>query len=325
MLVTEEFHKIALAKHRQRIKEAKALIDHKPPVLHVGNFSRFSKMKGDVTTFVERNKANAELLVHLNEIFRTRGVTDAFRTTETALAASNLPVRLREKHKIEMENMEMGKRILCTQGELDTWQNESKLRKSNERKPAKFVVPHGILKKYSQLKLPQDHEKLKVFLRPKVWFELEVKNIRPLGRIVVQLYTEAAPGVVLEFIKLCSSAEHKQRLSFVRLFPSLWLEGNLKLADRTLIAKSLEYDKRAMDHGKFAGVLSFSLAHLKHHKKGLFYFAISFKPLGVLNGRRIGFGRVVEGLKALNSIEVYGSKNGKLTKEIVVSKCGVVK
>ncbi|XP_005179855.2 uncharacterized protein LOC101899344 [Musca domestica] len=322
MLITEEFHKIALEKHRRRLREAKAIVDHKPPILHVGNFSRFSKLKDDVMTFVERNKTNAELLVHLNEIFRTRGATDSFRTTETALAASNLPIRLRELHKIEMENMEMGKRILCTQGELDTWQDPTKLRKPKKRRPAKFLVPHGILKKYSQLKLPEDHKKLKLVLRPMVWLELEVKNIRPLGRIAVQLYTEAAPGVVLEFIKLCRE-EKNQKLEFVRLFPSLWLEGTLRLSDKSLVSKPLEYDKRALDHGKYAGILSLSLDHLKYHKKGLFYFAISFKPLGVLNGKRVGFGRVVEGLKSLKSIEVYGTKNGKLTKEIVVSKCVV--
>ncbi|XP_061395593.1 peptidyl-prolyl cis-trans isomerase-like [Musca vetustissima] len=327
MPITEEFHKLAHAKHRKRVAEAKAIVDHKSPILHVGNFSRFSKLKDDVMTFVERNKANAELLVRMNEIFRTRGVTDSFRVKETALAATNLPIRLKELHKIEMENMKMGKRILCTTKELDTWQDAAKLRKSKTAKShhGKFLVPYGILKKYSQLKLPQDHKELKVVLRPKVWFDLEVKNIRPLGRIVLQLYTEAAPGVVLEFIKLCSSGVDNQRLSFVRLFPSLWLEGNLRLPDKTLISRPLEYDKRAMDHGKYAGILSFSLDHLKYHKRGLFYFSISFKPLVVLNGRRIGFGRVVEGLKAMKSIDVYGTKNGKLTKEIVVSQCGIVK
>uniref|UniRef100_A0A1I8NXG0 PPIase cyclophilin-type domain-containing protein n=1 Tax=Stomoxys calcitrans TaxID=35570 RepID=A0A1I8NXG0_STOCA len=237
------------------------IIDTKAPLLHAGNFSGFSKMKDDIQTFRERHKTNAQLLVRMNEIFRLKGVTDCFRTKETAATPSSIPRRIKEMEKIESTNM-----ILVS-----------------------------------------------------------IKEVCPVGRLVIHLHTEAAPAVVLELMRLCGN-HHNNSLSFVKIFPSLWLEAQLQLGDKTMLCRTLEYDKRALDHGNYAGVLSFSLDHLnllEEDKETSLMFAISFRPLGLLNGRRVGFGHVIEGLDILNFIQAYGTKNGKPTKEFVVSKCGV--
>ncbi|XP_059216680.1 uncharacterized protein LOC106095074 [Stomoxys calcitrans] len=328
MLTAKELQRHAHAQHRKRVQEAKTIIDTKAPLLHAGNFSGFSKMKDDIQTFRERHKTNAQLLVRMNEIFRLKGVTDCFRTKETAATPSSIPRRIKEMEKIESTNMILGKRILCVKPELDTWQKIKKPLKARQEKPnhqPKFLIPWDILKKYSSLNVSKYGPRLDILMRPKIWLEVSIKEVCPVGRLVIHLHTEAAPAVVLELMRLCGN-HHNNSLSFVKIFPSLWLEAQLQLGDKTMLCRTLEYDKRALDHGNYAGVLSFSLDHLnllEEDKETSLMFAISFRPLGLLNGRRVGFGHVIEGLDILNFIQAYGTKNGKPTKEFVVSKCGV--
>lgn len=53
-------------------------------------------------------------------------------------------------------------------------------------------------------------------------------------------------------------------------------------------------------------------------------FAISFRPLELLKGKRPAFGRVVKGLKLLETIKSYGTKNGKPKQKILITRCGLI-
>ncbi|XP_075163781.1 uncharacterized protein LOC142236434 [Haematobia irritans] len=321
MTNTENLRKHALEQHHKRIKEAKAIVDTKPPIVHIGMFSQFSKLKSDVHTLIERNRANAELLVRMNEIFRIPGTTDCFRTKETDAAPSSIPKRIKELEKIEAANMILGKRILCVTTELDTWQTK----RETKRKIRKLKISSlNLLQKYSSLNLEKFSKKhLGLFLRPHIWFDLVVKDIRPLGRIIVELSTEAAPFVILEFMRLCHHHQ-SEKIKFFRIYPSLWIEGHLNIGATSIIHKNLEYDKRAIDHGKYSGVLSFSLDNIKSQTIDFLPFAISFRPLRVLNGNRVGFGRIIRGLKEFDCIQLYGTKTGTTSRDIYVKDCGVV-
>ncbi|XP_023301112.2 uncharacterized protein LOC111683290 [Lucilia cuprina] len=324
MKATEFDIKNAYLHHRFRVKCAKAIIDHHPPLLHTGNFSRFSKMKEDVYTLLNRNKQNAQLLIALNKVVRTKGEIDTFRTADNSFEANycKLPQKYRQLQQLDLENVRIGKKIACAKPELDTWLNDKFKRKVVKQKPPPFQYPSLVMSKYSNIQIPQDPVKLEKFLRPKIWFNLEVKDVRPLGCITMELYTEAAPQVVMEFIRLFH-AKQKERINFVRLFPRLWLEAEIPLDDRTLIKKNIEYDKRSVDHGQYAGVLSFNVKTIRNCPKPVLNFTLSFKPLRVCNGHRVGFGRVCSGFKVLNCIQDFGTKNGKPSKEIIVSNCGL--
>ncbi|XP_050325884.1 uncharacterized protein LOC126756685 [Bactrocera neohumeralis] len=186
-------------------------------------------------------------------------------------------------------------------------------------------IPLHVLKRYQDITVSTDEGMLRRLLRPRIFFDLEVKGIRPLGRIVIQLFTEACPEVVLEFVRMCTT-ENGERMSFTRLFPPMWLEGELALTDnKTLTAHSIEHDTTVLDHGSGAGVLSFPSRYVRGSKRRFLSFSISFKPLKVLNGKRIAFGRVRRGLWILDAVQDYGTNSGKPQRDIIVTSCGMCK
>ncbi|XP_053962401.1 uncharacterized protein LOC128865977 [Anastrepha ludens] len=186
-------------------------------------------------------------------------------------------------------------------------------------------IPQHVIKRYQDLTVSNDEPMLRRLLRPRVFFDLEVKGLRPLGRIVIQLFTEACPEVVLEFVRMCT-AENSERMSFTRLFPPLWLEGELALTDnKTLTAPNIEHDTNVLDHGCGAGVLSFPSRYVRGSKRRFLSFSISFKPLQVLNGKRIAFGRVRRGFWILDTVQDYGTNSGKPQRDIIVTSCGMCK
>lgn len=170
--------------------------------------------------------------------------------------------------------------------------------------------------------LPKTDEELRRLFRPKIYFDIYLKDARPLGRLVVQLYTEAAPLVVLQLVKSCMCNQHS-KFMVKRLFPNLWLETDLPLAQESLLRQPLEYDAKVIDHGASSYVLSFSKTHVKGFTNHL-SFTISFKPLAVVNGSRVGFGRIVKGGKICDCIQSYGTKNGKLSRGLSFTSCGLL-
>ncbi|XP_017489348.1 PREDICTED: uncharacterized protein LOC108377583 [Rhagoletis zephyria] len=186
-------------------------------------------------------------------------------------------------------------------------------------------IPPHVLKHYQAITVSTDESMLRRLLRPRVFFDLEVKGIRPLGRIVIQLFTEACPEVVLEFVRMCTM-EGGERMRFTRLFPMLWLEGELALTDKkTLTAHNIEHDMNVLDHGSGAGVLSFPSRYVRGSKRRFLSFSISFKPLKLLNGKRIAFGRVRRGFWILDTVQDYGTNSGKPQRDIAVTNCGMCK
>ncbi|EDW04391.1 GH22509, partial [Drosophila grimshawi] len=158
--------------------------------------------------------------------------------------------------------------------------------------------------------------------RPHIYFDIHMRDARALGRIVVELCTEAAPLVVLHLMRCCLCDMHKKFL-IRRLFPNLWLDVTLQDNGSVELHQPLEYDAKIVDHGASSYVLSFSKDHLqgfRHHMS----FSISFRPLSVVNGSRVGFGHVVKGRRILDCLQSYGTKNGKLNRSIIFTSCGVL-
>uniref|UniRef100_A0A1A9WH85 PPIase cyclophilin-type domain-containing protein n=1 Tax=Glossina brevipalpis TaxID=37001 RepID=A0A1A9WH85_9MUSC len=307
--------------HRERVGKAKAIVDSEPPIIHAGNFVRFTKLKEDVETYFGQYKRNIRLLVSLNGILRTKGIVDTFRTVPPVVH-TDFKAKIRKLNQLELDNIAFGARVMCMKGDLNT-RNLTHFKQKCKSGLPEFILPHELLHKYENLKIPNDGSNLRRLFRPKIFLDIEVKGYRPLGIVVIQLYTEAAPQVVHELVRLCIKKD-VDRFQFVRLFSGLWVDIDLSLDDKTLINKNIEYDMRAVDHGIHPGVFHFSVEKETAHRNGVFSFSISFKRLRVLNGRRVGFGHVVRGSKTLNCIQDYSTKNGKPTKEVVITNCGVI-
>ncbi|XP_067634465.1 uncharacterized protein [Eurosta solidaginis] len=220
---------------------------------------------------------------------------------------TKLTQRKRAVHKVPSNDSTYG--IGCNSSHCDDAKHSS--------------IPLNVLRRYQDLTVSSDESMLRRLLRPRIFFDLEVKGIRPLGRIIIQLYTEACPEVVLEFVRMCTAA-NGERVTFTRLLPPLWLEGELALVDnKTLTAHSIEHDTNVLDHGCGAGVLSFPSRYVRGSKRRFLSFSISFKPLKVLNGKRIAFGRIKRGLWILDAVQDYGTNSGKPQRDIVVTSCGL--
>ncbi|XP_067613664.1 peptidyl-prolyl cis-trans isomerase A-like 4E [Eurosta solidaginis] len=151
---------------------------------------------------------------------------------------------------------------------------------------------------------------------------LKLRSLRPVGRVLIQLYTEASPQVVLEFMRIAKNCI-ADNLLITRVFPSLWLEGELCLAPDSHTHREHEFDTRSLNHTNHGGIVSYSRESVNGIDGNRLSFSISFRPLPAANSKRVAFGRIVGGLKFLYELQDYGTKNGKPTRKIVVSKCGL--
>ncbi|XP_013118122.2 peptidyl-prolyl cis-trans isomerase G [Stomoxys calcitrans] len=163
-------------------------------------------------------------------------------------------------------------------------------------------------------------------LRPRIFLDLRVGTGQPLGRLTVQLLTEACPEIVTQFVCTCWSHQG-ENFKFTRLQTHVWLEGELHLSDKNAVTQpnNLEHDPMALNHGTAGGILSFPSRYLRGSKFRFISFAISFQPIDVLNGKRIAFGKIRHGQHVLEQLQNFKlAHNGKPVNEVIVVSCGVL-
>ncbi|XP_054733482.1 uncharacterized protein LOC129241262 [Anastrepha obliqua] len=320
--LSEKKRKQSLQNYKNMIVQAKPRVADISPKLNVRNVLRASSLRDDCEAFERVRRMNNELLRSINIISRIGGKLDTFREKLFYSARSRIPYMILKNRHIEKDNAKFGQLLKTTGTTLDTHMAPHLLRQV--RKDAvEFVIPAQILAKYKQIEMPP-YEQLRRLLRPVIYFDFYVKGLRPAGRIVIQLYTEACPQVVLAFVRACRNRD-KNNILVNRLFPGLWLDCCLLLPEGHKIKPNrIEYDIRALDHNR-PGTLSLSLDNLEALNQNALKFSMSLKPLSVLNGKRVAFGLARSGTKVLDSMQVFGmKKTGKLTKSIIISDIGLL-
>ncbi|KAH8289549.1 hypothetical protein KR054_007139 [Drosophila jambulina] len=179
----------------------------------------------------------------------------------------------------------------------------------------------------SELELPADRGQLLRLLRPRIVLYFGLMDGRSLGQVIIQLYTEAAPLVVLQFIRTCRR-QRPHEFAVRRIFPNLWLEGYLlgcSADPPPLLLNPMEFDTRVLSHERHNCVLSCAKEYcVEGFPGGAINFSISFKPLPVANGQRVAFGRVVRGHKVIGCTQLQGTKNGKMITPLVITHCDVL-
>ncbi|KRG04802.1 uncharacterized protein LOC26528523 [Drosophila mojavensis] len=307
--------------HRERLMNIVSEIDQSPPATQAVRQTRVNALREEAQQFMQRTKENIHMLLNLSQTMRTHGAIDPFRH-DAPYVMSMVPATISDLEQLEQDNFDMGKRLLSIGSEIDSGLKADGA--ANKRDSQPFVMPDRAMAKYKpfNIKLPStDKERWQLF-RPRIYFEMYLKDARPLGRIVVQLYTEAAPVVVLQLVRACMCNMHN-KFQIKRLFPNLWLDVELPTENNTALNSPLEYDGKIIDHGSGGYVLSFSKSHLTGFGDSI-PFSISFKPLHVVNGSRVGFGRVVKGSKIFECLQSYGNKNGTLSRGLTFTDCGVL-
>ncbi|XP_017150519.1 uncharacterized protein LOC108160806 [Drosophila miranda] len=189
-----------------------------------------------------------------------------------------------------------------------------------------YEIPMHILHRYESLMDQCDVGNLCKLLRPQIYFDVEVRDTRIQGRLIIQLFTEACPQVVLEFMRACTQG-NSAAITFSRTLTPMWLEGRLDMGPSTVLKQDLrniEHDFDVLNHGVDAGILSFPSRYVRSHLCSAINFTISFQPLSILNGKRIAFGKVRKGLHLLERIQDATGHLATSQGVVLITGCGVL-
>lgn len=127
------------------------------------------------------------------------------------------------------------------------------------------------------------------------------------------MYNDFAPETSTVFYELCAS-NSLVNTEFVRILPGLYAETNLiTQPEDQKISENFR-----LSH-KYTGTLTMTPNQTTSQ------FAITFRPLSVLDFKRVAFGRVVRGVNALRSLECCGKKHGMPSENVIITGCGVYK
>ncbi|KAH8388660.1 hypothetical protein KR200_007135, partial [Drosophila serrata] len=335
--------------HRQRLERATSRVDHRPPRLPAMQLNGLPALSQDARLFLQRTHENAHLLLNLSRIRRIGGTVGLF-DDRIPQSLSSLPHMMRRVEELQRQNDFLGHRLMSVHGKRQRRWNDDHPLATTGRRPGlelaqelsqtttQSYLPDSksdVFAKYSTcaLELPGNRSELLRLLRPRIVLYFGLMDGRSLGRVVIQLYTEAAPLVVLQFIRTCQR-QRAHEFAVRRIFPNLWLEGYLLGCNRQQghsadpppqLRDPMEFDTRVLSHERHNCVLSCAKEYCVHgFPGGAINFSISFKPLPAANGQRVAFGRVVRGAKVVGCMQLYGTKNGKMVRPLVITHCDVL-
>jgi peptidylprolyl isomerase len=167
---------------------------------------------------------------------------------------------------------------------------------------------------------------------PKVFFELTIGG-SSAGRIVFELFADAAPKTAENFRALCTGEKgmgtqgkplHYKGSKFHRIIPDFMAQGG----DFTLgngrggesIYGPAPFADEAFVHKHTSGGL-LSMANSGPNTNRSQFF-ITTMPTPYLDGKHVVFGRVVDGLMILGALDACGTVTGVPTQEVIIADCG---
>ena len=169
---------------------------------------------------------------------------------------------------------------------------------------------------------------------PKVFFDISIGD-QPAGRIVFELFADAAPKTAENFRALCTGEKgkgisgkplHYKGSSFHRVITQFMCQGGdftngngtggesiygAKFADETFAGKA----------GVHPGPGVLSMANGGPNTNGSQFFICTVETAW-LNGKHVVFGQVVEGYDVVQKMEAVGSRGGSTSAKVVVADCG---
>ncbi|CAH6785753.1 AABR07004183.1 [Phodopus roborovskii] len=148
-------------------------------------------------------------------------------------------------------------------------------------------------------------------VNPTVFFDITADG-EPLGCVSFELFADKVPKTAENFRALSTGEKGfgYKGFSFHRIIPGFMCQGGdfTRHNDENFILKHTGH-----------GILS--MANAGPNTNGSQFFICTAKTEW-LDGKHVAFGKVKEGMNIVESMELFGSKNGKTSKKITISDCG---
>ena len=159
---------------------------------------------------------------------------------------------------------------------------------------------------------------------PRVYFDM-VADDEKLGRIVFELRSDVVPKTAENFRALCTNEQGfgYKNSTFHRVIPDFMCQAGDFTQHNGTGGKSI-YGEKFEDENfelKHEGEGILSMANAGPNTNGSQFF-ICTAETAWLDGKHVVFGKVVEGMDVVKTIEGYGSQNGATSKVIRIEDCG---
>uniref|UniRef100_A0A8I5UTQ8 Peptidyl-prolyl cis-trans isomerase n=1 Tax=Pongo abelii TaxID=9601 RepID=A0A8I5UTQ8_PONAB len=160
-------------------------------------------------------------------------------------------------------------------------------------------------------------------VNPTMFFDISV-NTKPLGRVSFELFANKFPKTAESFRALSTGEKGfgYKGSCFHRIIPGFMCQGgdftcHNGTGGKPICGEKFDDEKFILKHTG-PGILSMANAGPNTNDSQFF---ICTAKTEWLDGKHVVFGKVKEGMKIVEAMEYFGSRNGKTSKKIIIADC----